>query len=174
MLFSDAVHFLHNVHQSYYWSKKGQRPSFKANAGRNRYNVLGGYTTGKSKYVGVNTIGTVNAQTVIEWIDAIEKAFPDPPCITVYVDNARYFHAKMVKAHLLEKRVRFIYLPPYSPNLNIIERLWKFCKKKVLSKYYETFAVFQKAIEEFFTNLGQYKAELETLLTDNFEKINCR
>lgn len=122
----------------------------------------------------MKTEDTVNAQTVIAWIDAIEAAFPEAKRITVYVDNARYFHAQLVTAHLIGKRVRFIFLPPYSPNLNLIERLWKFCKKKVLSIYYNTFKEFMKAVDDFFSNLPLYKDELATLMVDNFEKINCQ
>ena len=111
----------------------------------------------------------VNAQTVLDWIDALEAAFPEAEQITVYVDKARYFHARLVKVYLLGKRVQFVYLPPYSPNLNLIERLWKFCKKKVLSLFYATFAQFTQAIDAFFADIGQYKDELSTLMTENFE-----
>jgi len=92
---------------------------------------------------------------------------------TVYVDNARYFHARLVKAHLIGKRVRFVYLPPYCPNLNLIERLWKFCKKKVLSVYYARFDQFTKAVDDFFAKLDRYRSELDTLMTDRFEILNC-
>lgn len=113
----------------------------------------------------------VNAQTVLDFIDALEAAFPDAETIRVYVDNARYFHARLVKAYLVGKRVRFVYLPPYSPNLNLIERLWKFCKKTVLIKFYATFAQFTKVIDDFFDNLERYRRELTTLITENFELL---
>ncbi len=102
----------------------------------------------------------------------MEQAYPDAERITVYSDNARYFHACLLKAHLVGKRVQFVYLPPYSPNLNLIERLWKFCKKRVLSRFYPTFKEFQQAIEQFFRNLREYEVELETLMRDKFELIN--
>ena len=116
----------------------------------------------------------VNAQTVIALIDALEAAFPAAQRITLYVDNARYFHARLVKAHLLGKRVVFVYLPPYSPNLNLIERLWKFCKKRVLCYFYQTFAQFTTAVDTFFADIGQYRDELATLMTENFEFLTCR
>ena len=173
-VFGDAVHFLHNVHPGCFWARKGQRPALCANAGRSRYSVLGGYSSVSGEYVGIATPGTVNAQTVCDWIDRLEAAFPDAERITVYVDNARYFHARLVKAYLEGKRVRFVYLPPYSPNLNLIERLWKFCKKKVLCRFYQTFAVFTMAIDAFFDDLPVYRDELDTLMTDNFELLNCQ
>lgn len=135
--------------------------------------MLGGYAV-TGEYVGVETDGMVNAQTVICWIDRLEAAFPEAECITVYVDNARYFHARLVKAHLCGKRVHFVYLPPYSPNLNLIERLWKFCKKTVLIKFYATYARFTQAIDAFFQDLGRYRSELGTLMAENFEILGCR
>jgi transposase len=144
-----------------------------ANSGRRRYSVLGGYSV-SGEYVGVATDGMVNAQTVICWIDRLEAAFPEAEGITVYVDNARYFHARLVKAHLVGKRVRFVYLPPYSPNLNLIERLWKFCKKTVLVTFYATYAQFTQAIDAFFQEIKRYKSELSTLMTENFELLTCR
>lgn len=124
--------------------------------------------------VSIRTEGTVNAQTVIACIDALEAAFTEAECITVYVDNARYFHARIVKEYLVGKRVVFVYLPPYSPNLNLIERLWKFCKKKILIHFYPTFAQFTQAIDEFFEKLHQCKAELATLITEKFEILKCQ
>jgi transposase len=173
VLFADAVHFLHNVHAGGLWSRRGQRPALCANAGRSRYSVLGAYSPVTGQYAGIATEGTVNAVTVCEWIDQLEAAFPEASQITVYVDNARYFHARLVKAHLVDKRVRFVYLPAYSPNLNLIERLWKFCKKTVLRHFYQTFAQFRAAIDAFFTNLAEYREQLATLMTENFEVIKC-
>jgi transposase len=161
------------VHPGFLWSKKGQRPSLTANSGRRRYSVLGGYAV-TGEYVDVQTDGMINAQTVICWIDRLEAAFPEAERITVYVDNARYFHARLVKAHLQGKRVRFVYLPPYSPNLNLIERLWKFCKKTVLVQFYATYAQFTQAISAFFQDLQRYRSELSTLMTENFEILERR
>jgi hypothetical protein len=145
------------------------RPCRTANAGRKRYSVLGGYSAISQRQVSIRLEGMVNALTVCRFIDALEAAFPEAVCITVYVDNARYFHARLVKAYLTGKRVRFVYLPAYSPNLNLIERLWKFCKKKVLATFYATFAQFIQVIDEFFDHLECYRNELATLMTENFE-----
>lgn len=150
------------------------RPSRTANAGRKRYSVLGGYSPISGRQVSIRTEGTVNAETVCQFIDAIEAAFPEAERITVYVDNARYFHARLVKAYLIGKRVRLVYLPPYSPNLNVIERLWKFCKKKVLATFHPTFAQFTQVLDDFFEHLERYQSELDTLMTENFEILAHR
>jgi len=136
--------------------------------------VLGGYSPISQRQVSIRTEGTVNAETVCRFLDALEAAFAEAECITVYVDNARYFHARLVKAYLIGKRVRLVYLPPYSPNLNVIERLWKFCKKKVLAIFHPTFAQFTQVLDDFFDHLERYQSELVTLMTENFEILAHR
>jgi len=70
--------------------------------------------------------------------------------------------------------IRILYLPPYSPNLNPIERLWKFMKKKVTAnRYFEEFGDFKKTLMEFFRGIRKYRSELETLITDNFSVIGA-
>jgi len=163
------VHFVHNVYPGTVYARKAERPVFACNSGRRRYSVLGGYSSLTGEYAGVAVTGSVNAQTVIAFIQHLEAAFAEAACITVYVDNARYFHARLVRAYLLGTRVCFIYLPAYSPNLNLIERLWKLCKKKVLSVYYAHFDTFTQAVDAFFANLDRYRDELDTLMIDHFE-----
>jgi transposase len=87
----------------------------------------------------------------------------------VICDNARYYRSKAVREYLKTSRIELVFLPPYAPNLNLIERLWKFFKKKILYNcYYETFAEFRTACEEFFANPHRYHRELRSLLTENF------
>jgi transposase len=89
--------------------------------------------------------------------------------IYVICDNARYYRSKAVQEYLKGSRIKLVFLPPYAPNLNLIERLWKFFKKQVLyNRYYESFDAFRKACEEFFGNPQQYHHELCSLLMDNF------
>ena len=88
------------------------------------------------------------------------------------IDLERLEPAKAVQAYLKTSRIKLIFLPPYAPNLNLIERLWKFFKKKVLyNRYYETFGEFRSACETFFQNPRNYHCELRSLLTANFEII---
>ena len=73
---------------------------------------------------------------------------------------------------MLEATIELMTLPPYSPNLNLIERLWKFFKKQVLyNRYYETFGQFRNACEGFFANLDQYVPQLKKLLAENSQII---
>lgn len=162
------MHFLHNVEPGCRWAKRGTRRAFCANAGRDRSSVLGGYAT-SGEYVVLATVGTVNAQTVCDFVEALEAAFPEAASIRVYVDSARYFHARLVTAYLADKRVCCVYLPPYGPNLNRIERLWKFCKKVVLGPYDARFCELTAAVDAFFSGLRRYSREWATLMTDKFE-----
>jgi len=87
-------------------------------------------------------------------------------------DNARYYHALLVKGYLANSRIELVFLPPHAPNLNLIEQLWKFFKKTILyGRYYETFSQFKAACDNFFAGLDQYHASLRLLLTDRFQII---
>ena len=86
-------------------------------------------------------------------------------------DNARYYKNKALNEWLLSTKIVQIFLPPYSPNLNIIERLWKFLKKEVINTtFYRTFDEFKNGISNFFKNIKNYQDKLETLLTNNFHQ----
>ena len=116
---------------------------------------------------------SVNAQSTIALLEQMLKEQPFG-LLYVILDNARYYRSRLVQGFLEENpRIRFMFLPPYSPNLNIIERLWKFFKKQLTyNKYTEKFSVFKKNSMGFFQNIEKYKAELQTLMTDNFELID--
>jgi transposase len=95
-----------------------------------------------------------------------------PTWIYVIRDNARYDRSKAVQEYLKTSRINLVFLPPYAPNLNLIERLWKLFKKKTLyNRYYETFADFEAACEAFFANPDQHQREMRSLLSENFEIV---
>ena len=89
--------------------------------------------------------------------------------IYVVVDNARYYRCALVKEYLDTSKIELLFLPPYSPNLNLIERLWRLLKKTVLyNRYFETYEEFRKTVLSFFKNIKRYRAELKTLMTLKF------
>ncbi len=94
--------------------------------------------------------------------------------ITVVLDNARYQRCRLVQWQAAQLGIELLFLPPYSPNLNLIERLWKFVKKKCLySKYYDKFDKFQRAISECLEEASTiHKTELDSLLTLNFQTFD--
>jgi len=171
--FSDATHPTHNTKPSYGWIKKGKKHDryIKSNTGRKRLNLLGAVAI-DNKQVVVIEEETINATAMIH---LFEKMVKNQPHGNMYIilDNAKYNHANMVKNWLLNHpRFKPIFLPPYSPNLNLIERLWRFFHQKVTwNHYFETFTDFNEATLTFFNNLKQYQTELSTLLTDNFQLL---
>ena len=112
----------------------------------------------------------INAQSVCALMEEIAKRNIDIP-IKLVMDNARYQRCDLVKAAAIRLKIELIFLPSYSPNLNLIERYWKFVKKTCLySKYYESFSLFKEAIEKVLENENsKHNEELQNLLTLNFQ-----
>lgn len=171
LYFMDGVHPQHNSVAAYGWIKKGHAQTIPSNTGRQRLN-LNGVVNIESMQVVVRADETLDAASTIALLETLEKKHPRARRIYVIADNARYYRSRLVKAYLKHSRVKLIFLPPYAPNLNLIERLWKYFRKRVLyNRYYESFAEFKQACLGFFANLKDHRAALRTLLTENFEII---
>ena len=169
--FVDAAHFVLAPFLGFLWCLT--RIFIQAPAGRKRFNVLGALGAITHELIMVTNDSYINAQSVCDLLDKLRKLHPDIP-ITLILDNARYQKCKIVWAKAKEHQIDLLYLPPYSPNLNIIERLWKFVKKKCLySKYYETFDAFKAAISDCLQHTHDtHKKELDSLLTLNFQMFS--
>ena len=105
----------------------------------------------------------------------MKAAHPKDFPIHLILDNAKYQHCKFVEEIAKQLKIKLEFLPTYSPNLNLIERLWKFMKKKVLyGKYYEVFQNFKDAITACVDNINnsnEYRKELNSLITFKFQKF---
>lgn len=169
--FVDAVHPIHNSLESYGWIKKGTVKKLTANTGRKRLNLNGALNL-EDMEVTILSEETINADAMINMVAEIESKQPEGD-IYLIMDNARYNRAIKLREYTEErKRIKLKFLPSYSPNLNIIERLWLLFKKKTLrNKYYPDFDDFKSACISFFDNIKKYQSEMETLLTDNFQII---
>jgi len=171
--FVDGVHPLHNSQPAYGWIRKGTDMVIQSNTGRQRLNLNGAYNIEDHQAI-IQESDSINAQSTVS---LFEEMLRNQPLGKIYVilDNARYYRSDLVKTFVKKnKRIKLVFLPPYSPNLNIIERLWKFFKKKITyNTYYEKFAVFREYCLRFFKNLDKYRPELETLMTDNFQLIQA-
>ena len=142
--------------------------SLKANCGRQRLNINGAINIETLEPV-TGFYDTINADSTVDLFSKIEAKHPNAKTIYIIVDNARYYRSRLLKQYVKGTKIKLIFLPPYSPNLNLIERYWKFFKKKVLNnRYYETFAEFKRVCESFFRKRKKYLPELQTLLTENF------
>ena len=113
--------------------------------------------------------GSCDREVIKGFLRQIRQDYPKAPKITVFLDNAGYNRAYDVQELAKMLNITLSYLPPYAPNLNLIERLWKFFKKKVMKNtYYSSFQSFYQAIDNFFKNFSDYERELTSLLTLNF------
>lgn len=167
--FMDAVHPSYNVMPAYAWIATGADKEVKSNSGRERVNINGVYSPNDNEVI-VRRDDTINAQSTIELFKEIESKHSHLSKIFIISDNARYYKCFLVEEYLKNSKIVLINLPSYSPNLNLIERLWKFFKKKVLyNKYYETKNNFIFAIDHFFNiEIKNYKEEISRLLVENF------
>jgi len=169
--FVDGVHPQHNAIAGYGWIKKGKTKHLKTNNGRQRTNINGALNI-KTKEVLYVEDERINAQTMIVLLNLIlEKQ--NKGKIHIILDNAKYYHAQIVKDFLkTNTRIILHFMPPYSPNLNIIERLWKILKKKVVyNKFYLKFPDFRENVINFFKNKTWLDDEFKNILTDNFQII---
>lgn len=173
VLYMDGVHPQHNTMLAYGWIKKGQDNIIKSNTGRQRININGALDADTHAVI-TREDERINAQSTIALLEQVEAAYPLAAIIYVICDNARYYRSKLVGQFLETSKIQLIFLPSYSPNLNLIERLWKFMKKQVLyNKYYEKFDVFKQTTLGFFENIQLYKTELDSLLTNNYRVLNA-
>ena len=169
--FMDATHPQHNPVLGQGWIKRGTRRLIKSNTGRRRQNINGAIDVQRLS-AEIRFDETINAASTLALFEQIERAHPTAQQIRIICDNARYYRSKAVAEYLEDSRINLLFLPPYSPNLNLIERFWKFFKRQVLyNRYYEAFADYKTACQRFFDNLDSYASQLRSLLTENFEII---
>ncbi len=169
VLFADAVHPQHNTMAAYGWIKRGEKREISTTTGRERLNLHGAMNA-ETLEVTLIESETVDDESTITLLETLEQKYPLAVAIYVILDNARYHYSKRVKAFLEGSRIQLVFLPSYSPNLNLIERLWKFFKKKVLyNKYYEKLDDFRQACIKFFSNIDSHYSELASIMSGEFE-----
>lgn len=169
--FLDSTHPQHNSYPSYGWIFKGTVKTIKANTGRKRLNLNGALNL-EDMHITILEEPTINTKAMIKLFLSLEDQ-QKRGGIHVILDNATYNRSKELKLFLkLHRRIKPVYLPSYSPNLNLIERLWLFFHKRILyNRYYATFPEFKTKVLRFFKTIDKYKPELKTLLTDSFQTI---
>jgi len=171
--FIDGVHPTHNTKPSYGWIKKGVRKEIRTNTGRQRLNLSGAIDISTRK-VYVREDVALNAKSTIEFLRTLENTYPKAQQVHVFCDNARYYKNKEVAKFLATSKIQMHFLPPYSPNLNPIERLWKLMNEHVFyNRYYEKFDEFKKSVFGFLENLAdppyKFMQILKNRITDNFQ-----
>jgi transposase len=169
VLFMDATHPTYDAQPAYGWIRKGERVDIPTTPGRLHLNINGAVNAETHGVIVVED-ERIDATSTLELLRRVEARYPDADTIYVFADNGRYYHAKVVQDWLAQSRVRLEFLPPYSPNLNLIERLWRLmCKHMRYNRCYGTFKEFRGAILEFFFRLPEEFADsLRSLLTLKF------
>ena len=143
------------------------RVFIKTSSGRKRFNVLGALNAVTLQMITVVNDSYINAWSVADLLKKLRDAHPGEK-ITVILDNAKYQSCYVAKSAASMLDIKLLYLPAYSPNLNLIERLWKFLRKEALQKWHPTFEDMQKAVAEVLDNLPRYEDKLKTLMTERF------
>lgn len=168
--FVDAAHFVYGTFVCCLWSF--QRLFVRAASGRQRFNVLGAWNAVTRELVSVTNTTVVNTETMCELLRKIAALKRTGP-VTLVLDNARYQRNALVMGLAEQLGITLLFLPSYSPNLNLIERLWKFTKRRALyGRYHPTFADFQAAIEQTLADIPhQHAPALASLMTLNFQEF---
>ena len=168
VFFVDASHFVYGTFLCCLWSFV--RLYVRAASGRQRFNVLGAINAVTRELIAVSNTAVVNTETMCNLLRKIAGQGLAGP-VTLVLDNARYQHNEAVKALAKALGIELLFLPGYSPNLNLIERLWRFIKREALyGRYHANFTDFKAAIEEVIVQMPtKHKDRLASLLTLNFQ-----
>jgi transposase len=155
------------------WLLVGQRFLVGMGSGRKRLNVLGAYCPDDQEYLDLRlTRDNVNGEQLVNLLRVLRERHPQTRRFILYLDNAAHYGKPVVvewsKRH---REFRLEPVPPHSPNVNLIERLWKFLKQKALSRWHPTFEAMQQAVSEVLDHLGEYREELATLMVEEFHVI---
>jgi transposase len=169
VFFLDSAHFVLAAFVALVWCF--ERIFVKTAPGRFRLNVIGAIHATTQELTALYNDTYITADTVVQLLERIAEQYNGLP-IHIILDNARYQHCQFVKETALRLNITLVFLPPYSPNLNLIERLWKFVKAEVCAaNYFQDAKTFQNAIVDFLNQLERksMKKQLKSRLALNFQ-----
>ena len=170
--FADAAHPTHNTRATHVWTETGkERPLLTVN-GRERVSLNAALNAHCLTQVYLDETDCVNAQSTQRLYEKLLAAHPEGP-IHVICDNARYCKNKALNAWLDKKRLVQVFLLPSSPNLNLMERLWKFLRQKIINTaFYRTRGQFKVAVLDFFDRLPEFGKELASCMSLKFHVLD--
>ena len=172
--FADAAHLTHNTRANHVWTQTGKERPLLTVSGRERVNLNAALNAHCPTQVHLDETDCVNAQSTQRLYEQLLAAHPEGP-VYVICDNARYYKNKALNAWLDKKRLVQVFLPSYSPNLNLIERLWKFLRQKIIdTAFYRTKGQFKAAVLDFFDRLPEFGKELAARMTLKFHIIESQ
>jgi len=173
ILFMDSSHPTMATKVVCGWIKKGVNKPIAQTASKTRVNVMGAIELTSMNVVSWRP-DYVNSETTVAFFDQLKAAYPTASSIHIILDQSGYHRSHLVQEEALKKNIVLHYLPPYSPNLNPIERLWKVMNEEVRNNVFFTSAKhFRDAIAEFFdTTIAKIAHSLRGRINDNFQTIN--
>jgi len=177
--FIDGVHPVWGQESLYNcWLLRGQRLEVPIGSGRKRLNILGAFCPDDHEYLDRRSHKeNLTARSVISLFERMLEEHPEVKTFLIYLDNAKYHHAVLVREWIEQVRqdkgveFRLEFLPAYSPNLNLIERLWRFLRKEALQRWHETFESMESAVAGVLDHLERYREELRTLMNERFRLV---
>jgi transposase len=174
ILFMDGVHPSMQTKASYGWIRKGKEQTLPTTASRTRINIVGALQLSTMRIIN-NHYETINGETMITFLKEIKMHYPDAPRVHLILDNAGYHKDEVFQRTANEQGFTLHFLPPYSPNLNPIERLWKVLNEEVRNNcYFQTAKEFREAIGGFFKQIvPTITDKLRLRITDNFHIVNA-
>ena len=176
LLFLDPMHQIHNNENDYAWQPKGLKGTKQvlANTGRKRLNIIGAINPVSLQPTIITTEENCSAEVIEAFLEEVKIQYCKAKTICIILDNARYQRSSIVQQTAKFFNIDLIYLPPYSPNLNLIERLWRYFKKEVMkNRYYQDYSAFENAVETFFNRFADRMEDLKTLLNFKFGIIKA-
>lgn len=175
LYFLDAVHPEHQSRPAYGWIYKGSNVAILTTATQKRVHIFGALSYPGNELSTIEDT-TINSQSVIAMLEQLKFKHPPGAIINCVLDNAKYQKSSVIQQYQVYNRnIKLHYLPAYSPNLNLIERVWKFMHEHVTNnEYYQHFDNFRYSIISFLKNIDQYKDGLKSLLTFKFQKLNYK
>jgi transposase len=172
LYFVDSMHPAHQSDLAYGWIRKGQRKLIPTTARQPRMTITGAYQLAGQQFV-YQESERVNSASMASFLYKLRGEHPEGQCIHLIWDNAGSHYGKEVKEAAKKLNIKLHYLPPYSPNLNPIERVWKIFRERVTyNKYYATAMEFREKVRDFFNNLSSLADILKNRITDNFQIIH--
>ena len=172
--FADAAHPTHNTRATHVWTQTGQERPLLTVSGRERVNLNAALNALTPTQVHLDETDCVNAQSTQRLYQQLLAAHPEGP-VYVICDNARYYKNKDLTAWLTGTRLVQVFLPTYSPNLNLIERLWKFLRQKIINTtFYRTKGAFKTAVLSFFNRLDEFGTALASVMSLRFHILDAQ
>ena len=175
-LFGDGMHLIHQTVPAYCWCDPLYPLLLETNTGRKRLNILGCYNPDTYDFIHLTGEENCDAERVIEFFEMILKRYYKAPAIKLTLDNAKYFKAAIVRDWLkTHPKLTLEFLPSYSPNLNLIERLWRFIKDELVkNNYCKLYKTFRAKVFQLLNNLHKRVDEFKSLMVEKFQIIKNR